>query len=130
MQHCFMIGSIDDRSLKSIGGRNMSIIEIASLLLLCIFGIAYFSKLIVLSKSNHINANVFGKGNKSKKTLLIEKILKTITFAGVAIWIVNIFLSKATEKYFIRIFENYFISWLGLVATFIGVLFLSRQWCL
>ncbi len=64
----------------------MGLIEIVSFALLCIFGISYIGKLIILSKKNNIKANVFGKGTKSKESLIIERFLKAMTFAGIGIW--------------------------------------------
>jgi protein-S-isoprenylcysteine O-methyltransferase Ste14 len=101
----------------------MELIDIGSFVLLCIFGISYISKLIILSKKNNIKANVFGKGVKPKETLIIERFLKSMTFIGVGIWVVNSLFSKLAEKWFVGIYESLGISVLGLTITFIGVLF-------
>jgi protein-S-isoprenylcysteine O-methyltransferase Ste14 len=101
----------------------MGFVEISSFTLLCIFGIAYISKLIILARKNNIKANVFGKGIKPKDTLMIEKLLKAMTFIGVSIWIVNALFPKFADKWFIMLYESFGISILGLIITFIGVSF-------
>jgi protein-S-isoprenylcysteine O-methyltransferase Ste14 len=101
----------------------MGLIDIVSFVLLFIFGISYIGKLIILSKKNNIKANVFGKGVKPKETLIIERFLKSMTFIGVGIWVVNSLFPKLAEKLFVGIYESLGISILGLTITFIGVSF-------
>lgn len=101
----------------------MRLIEIISFALLCILGISYISKLIILSKKNNIKANVFGKGIKLKEALVIEKCLKAITFAGVGIWTVDDLLPALAEKWFVGLYESHGISLFGLAITLIGVSF-------
>lgn len=99
----------------------MSLINICSFTLLCIFGISYISKLIILANKNNIKANVFGKGIKLKETLVIEKFLKAITFTGVGIWTVDALFPAFAEKWFIKIYESFAISFFGLTITLIGI---------
>lgn len=112
-----------EKQLKYRGGLNMGLIEICSLILICIFGAAYTSKLMVLAMKNNIKANVFGKGVKPKETLVIEKFLKSMTFIGIGIWAVNSLFPAFTERWFVRIYESFALSIIGLSITFIGVLF-------
>lgn len=101
----------------------MRLINIGSFSLLCIFGISYISKLIILAKQNNIKANVFGKGIKLKQALIIEKCLKAVTFTGLGIWAADALLPAFTEKWFIGLYESFGISFFGLLITLIGVLF-------
>lgn len=101
----------------------MNLPNIISFLLLCIFGVSYITKLIILTKKNNINANVFGKGKKIKETLIIEKCLQAITFIGLGIWVVDALLPMFAEKWFIVLLKNCRLSFLGLITTSIGVLF-------
>lgn len=101
----------------------MSIINIFSFALLSIFGVSYISKLIILSKRNNIKADVFGKGTKPKETLIIEKCLRTITFAGFGIWLVDALFPMFAEKWFVGLYENRVTSFLGIIITLIGVSF-------
>ncbi|WP_346940174.1 isoprenylcysteine carboxylmethyltransferase family protein [uncultured Clostridium sp.] len=100
----------------------MGLIEFVSFALLCIFGISYIGKLIILSKKNNIKANVFGKGIKSKEILIIEKFLKAMTFAGLGIWTISALFPSFTEKWFVGLGKSFTVSILGVVITLIGVL--------
>lgn len=101
----------------------MRLIDIGSFALLCIFGISYITKLIILYKKNNIKANVFGKGIKLKQTLVIEKCLKAITFTVLGVWTVDSLFSAFADKWFIRLYESIIISHFGLIITSIGVSF-------
>ena len=101
----------------------MSLIEIVSFTLLFIFGISYIGKLIILFKKNNIKANVFGKGVKPKETLIIEKLLRVITFLGLGVWFVNALLPAFAKKWFVVIYKSFEIGILGLAISFIGVSF-------
>jgi len=104
-------------------GMIMGLIEVVSFALLCIFGISYIGKLIILSKENNIKANVFGKGVKNKEILIIEKFLKAMTFVGIGIWTISALFPSFTEKWFVGLYKSFRISILGLAITLIGVLF-------
>jgi len=99
----------------------MGLIEIVSFTLLCIFGISYMGKLIILSKKNNIKANVFGKGTKSKESLIIERFLKAMTFAGIGIWTISALFPSFTEKWFVGLGKGFTVSIIGVVITLIGV---------
>lgn len=99
----------------------MGLIESVSFVLLCIFGISYIGKLIILSKKNNIKANVFGKGIKSKEILIIEKFLKAMTFAGIGIWTISTLFPSFTEKWFVGLGKSFTVSILGVGITLIGV---------
>lgn len=99
----------------------MGLIESGSFVLLCIFGISYIGKLIILSKKNNIKANVFGKGIKSKEILIIEKFLKAMTFAGIGIWTFSALFPSFTEKWFVGLGKSFTVSILGVAITLIGV---------
>lgn len=98
-------------------------IETISFVLLCIFGIAYIGKLVILSKKNNIKANVFGKGAKPKQTIIVEKFLRAVTFIGLGIWAVSALLPAFAEKWFIRVYKSYGLSIVGLIITLLGVAF-------
>ena len=100
----------------------MGTVRALSLLLLCIFGAAYFLKLILLYKKNRIRANVFGKGEKSKIVLRTERRLKIFSFSSVIIWVFNVFFPLYAAKWFIKIYDNLWIGISGLILSLIGVI--------
>lgn len=101
----------------------MSIIEITSLVLLFLFGVAFIGKLIILAKKNNIKANVFGKGSKPKEVLNLEKALKAVTFIGLGIWVISVVFPEFTNRWFIGLPKDIGSAIFGLAITFIGVLF-------
>lgn len=74
-------------------------------------------------RKNNIKANVFGKGVKPKETLVIERFLKVTTFIGLVNWAINALIPAFAERWFIGLYESFGISILGLIITFLGVLF-------
>ena len=99
----------------------MEIINVVSFTLLCIFGMSYFAKMVMLCKKNNIRANVLGKGYKPKATLLVERCLKVMTFLGIGIWIINAFLPKLAWNWFFGLFDSLIISLIGLSFSLVGV---------
>lgn len=99
----------------------MEIINALSFSALCIFGISYFAKQIMLYKKNNIRANVFGKGVKPKYTLSIERYLKAFTFVGIGIWVFDALFSTLAQNFFLGLYKNAVVSMLGLVFSFAGV---------
>ncbi len=99
----------------------MKLINICSFTVLCIFGIGYILKLVILLKKNNIRANVFGKGDKSKKTIITERFLKLSSFLGIGVWIINSLFPQLADKYFITIYDNLQLDLFGIVITSMGV---------
>jgi protein-S-isoprenylcysteine O-methyltransferase Ste14 len=64
------------------------IIQVMIIILLCLFYISYFAKMLLLKKQG-ISADLLGKGNKPKKAVLIEIILKSVTYIGAVIQFVS-----------------------------------------
>ena len=62
----------------------MDLFQIAALILLCVFYITYIIKALML-KSHGITVNLLGKGEKPKKALIVENLLRTATGVGAAV---------------------------------------------
>ncbi len=60
------------------------LIQIIMLMLLCVFYFIYFAKAVMLKKQG-ISVDLLGKGDKPKKAVCIEIILKTVTVCGALI---------------------------------------------
>jgi len=69
----------------------MSILQISAIIILILFYGAYLTKLIV-QKRKGIQTTQLGIGSKSKKTLLVEKLLKFTSFVIVPIELISILL--------------------------------------
>ncbi|ASA22513.1 methyltransferase family protein [Paenibacillus donghaensis] len=64
----------------------MSLKNVLSLILFCIFLIAYLSKLVMMYTKNHINANVLANGQKLQKTQHTERFVQFTTLVWGATW--------------------------------------------
>ncbi|MFA6873811.1 MAG: hypothetical protein WCQ86_07525, partial [Bacteroidaceae bacterium] len=63
---------------------------------------------------DNIKANVFGKGKKLKKTLIIERCLKVITSVSVGVWTVDALFPALAQKWFLGLNKRWAISSIGL----------------
>jgi protein-S-isoprenylcysteine O-methyltransferase Ste14 len=96
------------------------LIQITILALLCLFYIIYFAKAILLKKQG-ISVDLLGKGDKPKKAVIIEIILKFITYIGAAIQFIS-----AGFPTLIKPFEMpLFVRIIGCVLAAIGVFFFA-----
>lgn len=68
----------------------MQTAEIALLLILIVFYSSFFIKMIWL-KRQRIDSNLLGKGEKSEKSRLVERMLKAVTYSGGAIQFLSVF---------------------------------------
>ena len=91
---------------------------------------SYFSKMFLQSK-NGIKTNQMGKGSKPKKTLVIEVILRTITFLTAGIQLASIIFVKnfqiLIQADLVR-YSGFVISTLGVVIFFIAMVTMRDSW--
>lgn len=88
-------------------------LQISALLLLVVFYAAYFAKL-VLQKRKGVQTDQIGRGNKQKKTLLVERLMKLATYAVVPAELLCILWNTG--------FEWNAVRWGGIAVAGIGVL--------
>lgn len=67
----------------------MDVIQIAAFAVLAVFYIAYFTK-IILQRKQGVRTDQIGKGNKPKKVLAVEIIMKIATYSIVVVEVVSI----------------------------------------
>jgi protein-S-isoprenylcysteine O-methyltransferase Ste14 len=96
------------------------LIQITMLALLCLFYIIYFAKAILLKKQG-ISVDLLGKGDKPKKAVIIEIILKSVTYIGTVIQ----FISAGFPMLIKSIEMPFFVRIIGCVLTAIGVIFFA-----
>ena len=92
-------------------------LRISALILLSAFYIVYFAKMLMLKKQN-IKGNILGKGDKPRDSLMIEIVLRFITFLIVPVQYINVILSGLIWS----IPTIHFISVVGLFLMLVGVL--------
>lgn len=92
------------------------IFQIIAVLILVTFYSFYFAK-ILIQKKQSIKTNQMGIGNKSKKVLLIERIMSVATVLTFIVGVCSIFLVKTHPVTGLRI--------VGIVIGMIGVLFFA-----
>lgn len=94
----------------SFKGGNVMIYQIIAILILVTFYIFYFAK-IIIQKKQSIKTNQMGIGNKSKKVLVIERIMSVATVLTCIISVFSIFCVK-----------RYMISELRIVGIVLGII--------
>ncbi len=93
----------------------MVTIQIAALIVIIIFYIAYFSKMLLQHRQG-IRTNQIGKGNKPKKILLIETLMKISSYTIIPIEVISI-IRKPSD------------CWIGIVIALLGVfIFIIAMW--
>ena len=98
----------------------MQILQIAALVVMAVFYIAYFSKMI-LQRRKGVQTNQIGKGSKPRRVLMIETFMKIATYAIVPVEIVSIVWN-------LREWETDF-GWGGIGVAALGVLvFILAMW--
>lgn len=105
----------------------MSILQISAIIILILFYGAYLTKLIV-QKRKGIQTTQLGIGSKSKKTLLVEKLLKFTSFVIVPIELISILLdtnSFLSEK--VRI-SGIVLAAVGALVFIIAMVTMRDSW--
>ncbi|HBK01714.1 MAG TPA: hypothetical protein DDY77_01605 [Clostridiales bacterium] len=90
----------------------MRAIGIAALAVIAAFYAAYFTKMF-LQKRNGVKTNQMGKGNKPKKVLAIETIMKIATYSVVAAEVFSVIFDFAVWR------SSY--AWIGIGVAAVGV---------
>lgn len=91
----------------------MTLIQVIALVVLALFYIAYFAKMI-LQHSKGVQTDQIGKGNKPRKILVIEILMKIATYIIVVVEIVSIVLN-------LQICQSPY-AWIGIGIAFLGVI--------
>lgn len=98
----------------------MTAIQIAALIIIAAFYVAYFSK-VLLQRNKGVQTNQIGKGNKSQKVLIIETFMKIATYVIVPVEVISIVWN-------FRLWQSSF-CWIGIVMASLGVfLFIIAMW--
>lgn len=92
------------------------IYQLSSILILSIFYIFYFAK-ILIQKKQSIKTNQMGIGNKPKKVLIIERIMSVATVSTCVVGVCSIFLVKRFIMAELRI--------IGIVIGIIAIIFFA-----
>lgn len=101
----------------------INIINLASILLLLVFGVAYLLKLFILRKKYKIKANVLANKNKNGKAQRVERMLQVATFTWIIIWFGEIIVTELNLDNRLMLWNSDFISISGLFLIAIGVIF-------
>ena len=91
----------------------MKPIQIAALAVLAVFYIAYFTKMI-LQRRKGVKTDQIGKGNKPRKLLVIEFLMKIATYSIVAVEVISIIWN-------FRMWKSAYV-WIGIGIAALGVL--------
>lgn len=98
----------------------MNMIQILGIFILGIFYLAYFGKMLGQRKKG-IQTNQLGVGKKKRRTMYIERILRTITTVIVLVIIVSIYLNTT-------LISNMIVRYLGILLIGIGtVVFIAAM---
>ncbi len=92
----------------------MLAIKISSLAVMALFYLAYFFKMFMQYKKG-VQTDQIGKGNKPKKVLTIEILMKIATYLIVLVEIISIIFD------FVLLKSN--VRWIGVSISFVGVCF-------
>jgi protein-S-isoprenylcysteine O-methyltransferase Ste14 len=108
----------------------MDTYKIVGLGLVVVFYLSFFVKML-LQKAKGIKTNQLARGNKPKKTYLVEVLLKVITYLTAVVQLVSIILSEQlpimiTNSY-LRIMGSVF-SLLGLVLFILAMVTMKDSW--
>lgn len=106
------------------------IIKSIALLLLSIFYVSYIAKLVILKRQN-IQVDILGKGQKSKSGVILEILLKCITYLGVAIQFGSVIWDKQIGNLPVLTImrENGFILMLsGGIVFILAIVTMKSNW--
>ena len=70
----------------------MTAIEITALIILAAFYSSFFIKMILM-KRRGISSNLLGKGQKSDRALIVERMLKAVTYSGACLQFASVFIA-------------------------------------
>ncbi len=104
----------------------MSLYQIIMLIILILFYLTYFIKMILMRKKG-ILADVLGRGKKSKKAFIIEILLKAVTFAGAAVQFISVIFIWSGSDYFIQLIGS-IIACSGLICFILSVTTMKDNW--
>lgn len=90
----------------------MTAIQWAAIAVVAAFYVAYFTKMI-LQRLGGVKTDQIGKGNKPRKVLAVELIMKIATYSVVAVEVASVVLDLCMWR------SRY--AWLGIVVTVVGV---------
>lgn len=90
---------------------------IIGLIVIFAFYGSYFTKMLVQSKRG-IKTDRMGRGNKPKRTFVIEIILKSITLLTAGVQLISIVFLKSLPI----VMQNNFVRYIGFVIAILGVL--------
>lgn len=110
-------------------------INYISLVLLILFLVSYFLKLVMLNRNDKIKANVLGKAGKDKKIHFAEVFVKTSSFAGVFVWFLETAFSDSLAKFtgWFYLSKGYtyagiFLMASGVLFFILAVVFMKSSW--
>lgn len=108
----------------------MNVISNLGIIVFILFYGSYFGKQLLL-KQQGIKSDRLGHGNKPKRTLVIEKLLKTATFSMAGVQIISLFIG---ERFNLLIWFNrlqyigIFISLTGVVVFITAMVTMKSSW--
>lgn len=95
----------------------MNTIQILGFTALVLFYGSYFGK-VLLQRSKGIITDRMGKGSKAKRTMLIEVILKVVTYSMAAVQTISVIVNDG----WILFINNNMIRYIGIVVSLVGVI--------
>ncbi|OPJ63941.1 methyltransferase family protein [Clostridium oryzae] len=98
-------------------------INLISFLLLLVFGLIFLLKLYVLRKKYSLQANVLANRNKGRKVQLVERMVQISSATWILVWIGEIVLVQLNIVNKFQLWNNYYVSILGLIVMTVGVMF-------
>ncbi len=108
----------------------MSVLSNLGILVFVLFYGSYFGKQLLL-KQQGIVSDRLGRGNKPKRTLVIEKLLKTATFSMAGVQIISLFINGRFNLliWFNRLqYIGIFISLTGVVVFITAMVTMKSNW--
>ncbi len=104
----------------------MTAIQISALVVMALFYIAYFSK-ILFQRKKGIQTDQIGKGDKPKKILVVETLMKIATYTIVPVEIISI-LCDFYLWHFPARWLGIFLALIGVSVFVIAMLTMSDSW--
>ena len=98
-------------------------INIISVLLFFVFGIAYMLKLYMLRKRYNLKANVLANKNKSEKTQLVERTLQIATLVWAVVWFGEAISKRLNINNLFKLWNSNLVNIAGLLAIAAGIIF-------
>lgn len=95
----------------------MNRIQFFGIIVLVLFYSSYFGKALLQRKKGIITDRM-GKGNKAKRTFLIEIILKVITYTMAAVQTISVIVNNRWILYI----NNNILRYIGIIVSLIGII--------